>query len=296
MSICETMLYECHGHIFLDGADFAAARRRHAGGVDVSAVKAALGALRDAGVGYFRDGGDALGVSAAAAQIAPDYGIDYATPAFAIHKKGRYGSIVGKSYETAADYRALVAEAKAAGGGFIKLMLSGIITFARYGELSCPGLDAEEIRALVEIAHGEGLCVMAHVNGADTVRAAIAAGVDSIEHGYFMDEDCLRALADSGSIWVPTLAATSAFVGRAGFDAAAVEQTVAQQKRNIAAAAALGAVIASGSDAGASGVTHADGTQTEYRLLYAAGISEQQLLQGNAALRRRFGTGENHNI
>ena len=290
------MLYECHGHIFLDGADFAAARQRHAAGVDTVAVKAALGALRDAGVAYFRDGGDALGVSAAAARIAPDYGIAYATPVFAIHKKGRYGSIVGKAYETAADYRVLVDEVKAAGGDFVKLMLSGIITFARYGELSCPGLDAEEIRTLVEIAHGEGLRVMAHVNGADTVRAAIAAGVDSIEHGYFMDDDCLRALAQSDSIWVPTLAATDAFIGRAGFDSAVTEQTVAQQMRNVASAAALGALIASGSDAGASGVAHGSGVRTEYRLLYAAGLSEQQLLQGNAALRRRFGTGENHTI
>ncbi len=292
MNGMETMLYECHGHVMMDGADFAAARRRHANGVDLSAVKETLAALQHAGVGYFRDGGDALGVSAAAADLAADYGIEYVTPVFAMHKKGRYGSIVGKAFETLSDYRRLVAEAKVAGCDFIKLMFSGIITFQRYGELSCPALDAAEIAALVDIAHGEGFPVMAHVNGADAVRAAVAAGTDSVEHGYFMDEDCLRALAASQTIWVPTIAATDAFIGRPGFDSAVAEETVRRQKRAVAYAASLGAVIASGSDAGASGVPHGAGAETEYRLLYAAGLSEEQLSAGNAALRARFGAGE----
>ena len=75
-----------------------------------------------------------------------------------------------------------------------------------------------EIAALCEMAHGEGFAVMAHVNGPDTVRAAVDAGIDSIEHGYFLDDACLRAMADAGAIWVPTAAATHAFIGRQGFD------------------------------------------------------------------------------
>ena len=191
-----TYLYECHGHALMDGADFRTARDKHKNGVDDFAVRAVLDALQRAGVGYFRDGGDALGVSLRARALAGDWGITYRSPAFAIHKKGRYGSIVGKSWSDLTEYRALVAEAKAAGCDFIKLMFSGVITFQNYAELSCPGLTAAEIAALVEIAHGEGFAVMAHVNGADTVRAAIEAGTDSIEHGYFMDDDCLRALAE----------------------------------------------------------------------------------------------------
>ena len=284
----ETGLFECHGHLMMDGADFSAARRRHAAGVVLSEVKESLTALRDAGVTYFRDGGDALGVSAAARTLAPDWGIGYATPVFAMHRNGRYGSIVGRGFGSIAEYRALVAEAKAARCDFIKLMFSGIITFKAYGELSCPGLEAEEIRALVRIAHGEGFAVMAHVNGPDTVLAAIEAGTDSIEHGYFMDDACLSALAASESIWVPTVAATAAFVGRAGFDPDVTAETVERQKAAVRRAYALGAKIASGSDSGAVGVPHGAGTVTEYGLLRGAGVPDEAIAAANALLRKKF--------
>ena len=284
----ETGLFECHGHLMMDGADFSAARRRHANGVLRSAVEESLTALRDAGVTYFRVGGDALGVSAAARALAPDWGIEYATPVFAMHRNGHYGSIVGRGFGSIAEYRVLVAEAKAARCDFIKLMFSGIITFKAYGELSCPGLEAEEIRELVHIAHGEGLAVMAHVNGPETVRAAVEAGTDSIEHGYFMDEDCIAALAASESIWVPTVAATAAFVGRAGFDPDVTAQTVERQKAAIRRAYALGANIASGSDSGAVGVPHGAGTRSEYALLRGAGLPDAAIAAGNALLRTKF--------
>ena len=280
--------YECHGHALMDGADFTEARRRHGGGVDEAAVRRCLEALRRAHVGYFRDGGDDLGVSLRARELAGEYGIVYRSPAFAIHKKGCYGSIVGRGWSDLAEYRALVAEAKALKSDFIKLMFSGIITFRAYGELSCPGLTPEEIAALVEIAHGEGFAVMAHVNGAETVRAAIEAGTDSIEHGYFMDEACLAALAGSRTIWVPTVAATDAFIGRPGFDPDATRRTVSGQLSMLRKAAGMGVLIASGSDSGAVGVAHGAGTETEYGLLYAAGLTDRQLEQANRALAERF--------
>ena len=281
-------LYECHGHALMDGAEFSAARRRHAAGVDTAAVRACLAALQGAGVGYVRDGGDALGVSLFARSIAEEYGLIYRSPAFAIHKAGRYGAIVGRAWRDLKEARALIAEAKAEGCDFIKLMFSGIITFMKYGELSCPGLAPEEIAALTEIAHGEGFAVMAHVNGAETVRAAIDAGTDSIEHGYFMDDACLRALADSDSIWVPTVAATHAFIGRAPFDPKATRRTVETQLAMIHRAAELGAQIASGSDSGAVGVPHGAGTGTEYALLRAAGLTDAALEAANRALAERF--------
>ena len=283
-----TYLYECHGHALMDGADFRTARDRHKNGVDVPAVRAALEALRQSGVAYFRDGGDNLGVSLCARALAGAYGITYRTPAFAIHKAGHYGGIVGKAWRDLTEYRARVAEAKAAGCDFIKLMFSGIITLNGYGELSCPGLTAEEISALVEIAHGEGYAVMAHVNGAETIRAAVEAGTDSIEHGYFMDDACLAALAASDAIWVPTVAAMDAFIGRAGFDESTARRTVEAQRAAIRRAAAMGVRIAAGSDSGAVGVEHGAGTRTEYRLLHAAGLTDAQIENANRALAERF--------
>ena len=281
--------FECHGHMLLDGADFAAARARHSDGPDDAALRAQLAALRAAGVRWYRDGGDPLGVSLRARELAPEYGICALSPVFAIYRRGRYGSILGRGYETMEEYRALVDEVLGRNGDFIKLVFSGILMFRTYGELSCPGLPAEEISRLVDYAHSVGLAVMAHVNGADTVRAAIAAGTDSIEHGYFMDEDCLRLLATSDCIWVPTLTAVEAFLKRPELaDPAIVRQTLERQSANVRRAAEQGVLIACGSDSGAAGVPHGAGALREAALLEQSGLSPARLEAGNHALRQRF--------
>ncbi len=271
-------LKEYHGHIMMDGADFKEARLRHLNGPDTDYIRRTFRVIKDAGIVYFRDGGDALGVSARAKEIAPEYGIEYKTPLFAIHKKGHYGGIVGYGYSDLCEYRELVKRVKDGGGDFIKLIVSGIITFKEYGELSCPSLKAGEIEDLVNIAHDAGFPVMMHVNGDAAVRAAIRARADSIEHGAFMEEDTIEMLARSDSLWVPTAAAIGAFVGREGIDRDIAEMTFERHLTCIRAAAEKGAAIAPGSDSGAVGVPHGEGTLTEYRLLReAAGAGFQRL-------------------
>jgi len=285
---------ECHGHIVLNGKEYGAAVARHKNGVDRQAVHENLEALRRCGISYFRDGGDALGVSQYAREAAGEFGIDFVTPGFAIHRNGRYGGIVGFGYDTAAEYIALVHRAKAEGADFIKIMFSGLVCFDAYGHLSCPPLPPAEISELVHIAHAEGFRVMAHVNGAPAVKAALEAGTDSIEHGYYMDGECLELLVCSGAVWVPTLAAVSAFLGREGCDRAVTERILEKQRENLRAALAAGALVATGSDAGAVGVPHGRGLFTERRLLReAAGDAlaetlEDSIRRANRKIRAAF--------
>ena len=280
--------YECHGHLMMDGEDFTSARNRHRKGVDTEALRRSLSALRDAGIRYFRDGGDAYGVSALGREIAPEYGIEVVTPVFAIHKRGYYGSIVGKSYDDIASFRERIAELKKAKGDFVKLMLSGIITFRSWGDLSCEGLDPDEIKELVDIAHSEGYSVMVHVNGADTVRAAVMAGADSIEHGYFVDQETLDIMAEKQTLWVPTLAAVEAFIGRKGGDRAVAERTLEEQLIALTKAREKGVPVASGSDSGAVGVLHGKGSLREYELLSRAGFTDAEIKASNKRLREKF--------
>ena len=287
-------LFECHGHLMMDGSDYTAAKNNHAGRVCMETVRRELKDLRNAGVVYFRDGGDALGVGKAARPIASEYGIEYSTPVFAIHKKGRYGWIVGRSFETIGDYRQRLKEVGEENGDFVKLIVSGIITFKEYAGLSCPSLEKEEIRELIHIAHEEGYAVMIHVNGPEAIRACVEAGADSIEHAYFADEETLACIAEHKTIWVPTLAATGAFVGREGFDEAVAEATVKRQMEAVrkvskmCAAAGHIPLIAVGSDSGAVGVPHGNGTVREYELLAAAGLCKEEMESANRELRRRF--------
>lgn len=281
---------ECHGHIFMNGADYREGMAAHKNGPDLSLIRTHLAACRNSGIAYFRDGGDPLGVSLAAREVAAEYGIRYVTPAFAIHRKGRYGGIVGFGYESLSEYRQLLDRARRDGADFIKLMFSGILYFDTYGHLSCPPLPPEEIHALVDMAHGEGFRVMAHVNGPEALRAALEAGTDSIEHGYFMDERDLSLLAEGRTIWVPTTAAIAPFAGRSGCSAEVVAETLRRQGALLRRAAALGALIATGSDSGAVGVPHGAGIHTEEELLtQALGNSAPAVLErGNRALLARF--------
>ena len=133
------MLGECHAHVIMDGKNYKEAVALHKNGVMDEVIHACFSKYRDAGVTFIRDGGDSFGVSKRAKEIAPEYGITYLTPIFAIHKKGHYGGIVGRSFEDLREYQELVKEAKESGADFIKIMVSGLIDFRRYGVLTIVG-------------------------------------------------------------------------------------------------------------------------------------------------------------
>ena len=143
------MFGECHAHIIMDGKNYKAAVSLHRNGPAEGPIRQHLEAWQQAGVTFVRDGGDALGVSARARELAPEYGIDYRTPVFAIHKKGHYGGIVGHAFEDRKEYRELVERAKREGADFIKIMISGIMEFDQFGVLNEEGLSGEEIREMM---------------------------------------------------------------------------------------------------------------------------------------------------
>ena len=167
------MLSDCHIHMVLDGVYWKDAIARHRAGVREDWVRRPLSAYRQRGITYLRDGGDRWGVCSLAARLAPEYGIRYRIPGAPIHKNGHYGGFIGRGFETMADYRALVEDAKRSGADFIKIMISGLMDFDRLGVLTDVPLTPEEIREMIAIAHGEGFSVMAHANGDATVAAAI---------------------------------------------------------------------------------------------------------------------------
>lgn len=257
---------ECHAHIFMNGYHYREAVELHRGHVNEESIRTWFREYQKRGVTFIRDGGDALGVSEYAREIAGEYGITYRTPIFAIHKKGRYGGIVGLGFDTMKEYRELVAEVKRRKGDFIKIMISGIMDFNCHGVITGTPLEGEEIREMVHIAHEEGLSVMVHGNGAKTVREAVLAGADSVEHGNYIDRDCIQALADSETVWVPTLATIRNLFGCGRFPDAELEKIYASAAENLRLAYASGVRLALGSDAGAYLVLHGQGILDEYAI------------------------------
>ena len=246
--------------------------------------------MSDADILFLRDGGDAWGVGSCAARLAPEYGIDYRTPAFPIHRKGRYGGFIGCGFEDMREYRALVDRAAQADADFIKIMISGLMDFDHFGAITSTPLTAEEIREMIHIAHEEGFRVMAHANGAQTICDAVTAGVDSIEHGAYMNDEAVAAVAESDCVWVPTLVTIGNLVGDGRYPDSVLEPLLELQLQNVGACAQMGGKIALGSDNGAYRVPHVQGTMDEYMLLKRA-IGENTdavLAAGEAQIRSRF--------
>ena len=282
------MVVDCHIHMALDGGYWKDALARHKEAPDEAFIRKTLETYKRLGFTYLRDGGDRWDAGKRASELAPEYGLCYRTPLFPIYRKGHYGSFIGRGFETLDDFRALVSEVKTRGGHFIKIMISGLMDFNRYGVLTEDGLPPETIRELIHIAHEEGFAVMAHANGARTVEAAALAGVDSVEHGAYLDTDALRAMRENGTVWVPTLSTIGNLRGMGRFDEAAVAAILESAMENVAAFAAMGGLIAPGTDAGAWAVPH--GSLSEYALLeQVLGENAENILsRGAAEIQRKF--------
>lgn len=281
---------DCHIHMILDGVYYRTAIDSQKNGADEALVRSRLAAYRDAGITYLRDGGDAWGVGSFAASIAPEYGLEYRTPAFPIHRRGRYGGFIGCGFDTMKDYAALVKRAQEQRADFIKIMISGLMDFDHYGAITSQPLSRDEIREMIHIAHGEGFSVMAHANGARTIQDAVEAGVDSVEHGAYMDDEAVHALAESRCVWVPTLVTIGNLVGEGRYPDSVLQPLLDLQMGNVEKCARLGGKIALGSDNGAYCVPHVQGTRDEYELLKRAlGDKTDRVLEsGLQEIRSRF--------
>ena len=262
------MRADCHMHMILDGYEWRGAIARHNPVPDENWIREILKTYQSLGFTYLRDGGDRWGAGAKARELAPEYGITYRTPLAPLCKAGHYGTFIGEKYENFKEYAALVRKHRANGADFIKIMISGLMDFDHCGVLTEPGFPEQEIKELIHIAHEEGFSVMAHCNGARTAEAAAKYGIDSIDHGAYLDHDALIAMKEAGCIWCPTLSTIGNLRGKGRFNEEAVQAILKIAMDNVSAFAAMGGIIAPGTDAGAWAVPH--GSLTEFQLLEEA--------------------------
>lgn len=287
------MFGENHAHIFMNGLNYRAAVNCHKNGVDTDVIHKHFQAYQEKGVSFVRDGGDALGVSEKAREIASKYGIIYRTPVFAIHKKGHYGGIVGRPFENMKEYADLVKEVKKRGGDFIKIMTTGIMNFDTDGSVTEKPLGFDEVKEMVHIAHEEGFSVMEHTNGARAVREAAVAGADSIEHGNYVDEEAMWAMKENKTVWVPTITVVKNMIGCGRFSDEVLEKIWETGSRNIQRGYEIGVQLALGSDAGAYLVPHGQGIKDEWECFQEIlGKNNKEvtemLLEGESKIQEKF--------
>lgn len=90
------------------------------------------------------------------------------------------------------------------GADVIKICATGGV-LSRNNDVDSPQLTQPEIDAIIDEAHAKGKKVAAHAHGATGAKRAIRGGIDSIEHGSFLDEEALTLMKDKGTYYVPTL-------------------------------------------------------------------------------------------
>ncbi|WP_286164812.1 MULTISPECIES: amidohydrolase family protein [Clostridia] len=140
----------------------------------------------------------------------------------------------------------------------------------------------EELKVIVEEAHfRKGVKVMAHAQGAEGIKNAIKAGVHSIEHGIFIDDEAIELMLENGTYLVPTLLApvavleTAKEVGMPDSAVAKSKEVIEQHHASIAKAHQAGVKIAMGTDAGV--MKHGTNLR-ELGLMRNAGMSSMETI------------------
>ncbi len=170
-----------------------------------------------------------------------------------------------------------------AGADNIKLIASGGI-LTQGTNIGSPQFTAAEMQAAVEEAHAAGKTANAHAHGAQGIKRAVAAGVDSIEHGYFIDSEAIDMMLARGTILVATSAAVRNVVSHgaaAGIPAHMVEKAQSAIQSHVAgfrSAHRAGVALAMGTDSGVP-FTHHGNNLDELVHLVAMGLSPQEAIR-----------------
>jgi imidazolonepropionase-like amidohydrolase len=175
--------------------------------------------------------------------------------------RGTYVSFVRK-FGDADELRAAIHAEMEAGADWIKVALAGWNPDERpEGAPEIP-FDEKLLAAAVEESHGAGFKVACHANDPTSCRIAARAGVDSLEHGFFLDADDLQAMAKNKTYLVPTMSVWDAmlyFAREMEWPEARLKraETYRQKSReSVVAAIRAGVPIALGTDAGGGAARH----------------------------------------
>ncbi len=179
------------------------------------------------------------------------------------------------------DCRRAVRRQVSAGAEVIKFAASGGVGSNVAGGLGRQMFD-DEMKAIVETARLFGRRVASHAHGADGVKAALRAGVDTIEHGSYVDEEAIRLFKEGKAYFVPTMLAFQSVVEQAKRGerpAASAVKALEVEKvasKNISNAIRSGVRIAFGTD---SGVGPHGINAREFKLMVDAGMAPAEAIK-----------------
>jgi len=196
---------------------------------------------------------------------------------FGMTHPGKPGAIVDGPLEMRKKVRELVR----AGADVIKLAASGGVLSPRDDPRHGHFRD-DELEAAVEEATAAGLWVMAHAQATEGIKASIRAGIRSIEHGIYLDDEAIGMMLENGTYLVPTLLAPRGVIDAAAAGANVADESlrkaemvVEEHADSVSRAIASGVKVAMGTD---SGVTPHGENLRELPLMVERGLTPAQSL------------------
>jgi imidazolonepropionase-like amidohydrolase len=289
-------LFDCHVHVMLSGVDMlrvlqtpfsygfyeAAQNLRRTVALGITSVRDAGGA--DLGVAEaVRNGltaGPRMQIAISMLSQTGGHGDGWHVCGAEVPLMGPHPGRPATVVDGADQMRRTVRELLRAGADVLKVATSGGVLSAR-DDPRHPHFRPAELDALVEEAEAAGVAVMAHAQGAEGIKAAVRAGIRSIEHGIFLDDEAVELMVEAGTWLVPTLAAPRAVL-TAVAAGASLPATVIEKARTVQAvhdasvtrAVEAGVKIAMGTDSGVG--PHGDNL-AELQLMADCGMTPEQV-------------------
>lgn len=187
----------------------------------------------------------------------------------------------GRIVDGVDEMRKAVREEIKYGSDWVKLLVTGAFMSAGDNPADVH-FSPEEVKVAVEEARRHGVPVMAHAHAAEGIKLAVLAGVRSIEHGTFLDDEAIRLLVEHGTYLVPTIYIGDYYIEKVdpkGPQAKMIELSKRYRDQHYAwvgKAIKAGVKIAVGSDFGGYAQTENVG---EIEALHRAGMSPMQAIQ-----------------
>lgn len=303
----DSLVYDFEGNTALPGIIDAHLHTAYTGGPDLSyyirdlpsffAIRATVHArnLLHAGVTSVRDGGSLAYIDIALRQAVDDGLIEgpriracgYGLKMTGGHGDTVYSPIVHVEQpalvDSPDDARRVARMNLKRGADHIKFISATGGVMSEGTEPGAPQFTVEELRAGVQEAHKRGKRAMAHTHGAQGVKNAITAGVDSVEHGSFLDDEAIEMMHKNDTFLVPTLLAVHRIVehGEAGgipeYAVRKAEMVRDHHRASFAKAVEAGVKIAMGTDAGTPFNFHGENL-AELPLMVAGGMTPMQAI------------------
>jgi len=292
---------EAHCHLFLDGDELDTEKRsdylKRADILEMTTIAVKnIDRYLNLGVTLIRDAGDIYGVNTMVKKIVEErleLKPIIRKPGKAIRKKNKYGSFMALEVDEQHSIEDII-DLIAPNADDLKVILTGIIDFEAGTVKGTPQFNWEETQRIVKRAQRYGLLTFAHCSGIEGLELAVKSGLNSIEHGFFMNKDILLQMYQKNIAWVPTFCPVYfqwENPSYAKWNQKAIDglfHILKNHLQMIKLAYELKVNVVLGTDAGSYGVPHGFSIFKEILCLLESGASLENILSSATVVPRKL--------